>query len=211
MSSQPSIPIHPIRGQRVVLDSDLAAIYGVTTGRFNEAINRNLRRFPGDFSFVLTREEFDNLISQIATSSWEPRSEAPNLMSQIVTSSLRSQIATSRSRHGGRRKLPRVFTEHGALMAASILNSDQAIAMSVYVIRAFIEMRDSLLSSSEILRQLATIDRTLLTHDLALQDIYDKLQPLLNPPPEAPRREIGFHTIAGDTAGKSKPKSRKDR
>ncbi len=94
-------------------------------------------------------------------------------------------------------------------MAASILNSDQAIAMSVYVIRAFVEMRDSLLSNAEILRQLARIDRTLLTHDLALQDIYDKLQPLLNPPPEPPRREIGFHTIAGDAVSKSKPKSRR--
>jgi len=175
VSSPPSIPIHTVRGERVVLDSDLAAIYGVSTSAFNQAVNRNLRRFPEGFAFVLSREEFANLRSQIATSS---------LMSQIVTSS---------SGHGGRRKLPRVFTEHGALMAASILNSDQAIAMSVYVIRAFVEMREQLLSHTEILKQLALMDRTLLAHDLALQDIYDKLQPFLNPPPEPPRRRIGFH------------------
>lgn len=183
--SQPSIPIHTIRGERVVLDSDLAAIYGVTTGRFNEAINRNLRRFPQNFSFGLTREEFDNLRSKFATSSMEARSAAPTLI---------SQIAISKPGRGGRRKLPRVFTEHGALVAASLLNSARAIAMSVYVIRAFVEMRERLLTNAEILKQLAKMDRTLLTHDLALPDIYDKLQPLLNPPPDPPRRRIGFQT-----------------
>jgi hypothetical protein len=190
MSAPPAIPIHTIRGQRVVLDSDLAAIYGVSTTRFNEAVKRHLRRFPGDFSFVLTSAEF------------------AHLRSQIVTSNLMSQIATSRSSHGGRRKPPRVFTEHGALMAASILNSEQAIAMSVYVIRAFVDMRERLLAHADILRQLAQMDRKLLSHDLALQDIYEKLQPLLNPPPAPPRREIGFHTLVKD-AEAAKPKSRR--
>jgi hypothetical protein len=190
MSSPLAIPIHTVRGERVVLDSDLAAIYGVSTKRFNEAVKRNLRRFPEDFSFMLTAEEFDCL------------------MSQIVTSNLRSQNATSNSRHGGRRYLPRVFTEHGALMAASILNSEQAIAMSVYVIRAFVEMRERLLAQADILRQLAQMDHRLLSHDLALQDIYEKLLPLLNPPPDPPRREIGFHTLVKD-AETAKPKARR--
>jgi len=167
-----SIPICTLRNQRVVLDSDLAAIYGVNTGRFNEAVKRNLRRFPEGFSFTLTKQEFQEL--------------STHLISQTAISSAPSPS------HGGRRKLPRVFTEHGALMAASILNSDQAIAMSLYVIRAFVEMRERLLTNLKILKQLAQLDRTLLAHDLALQDIYDKLLPLLSPPPAPPRRQIGF-------------------
>jgi hypothetical protein len=162
---QTPIRILTIRGAKVVLDSDLAAIYGVRTGRFNEAVKRNLRRFPDDFSFVLDRSEFDRLISQ---------------------------NAISKPQRGGRTKLPRVFTEHGALMAASILNSDRAIAMSVYVIRAFVDLRDKLAANSTILKRLAEIDRDLLTHDDALRDIYEKLLPLLNPAPEPARPRIGF-------------------
>lgn len=170
MSARPeslvsSLRITTIRGQKVVLDSELAAIYGVSTGRFNEAVKRNLKRFPADFSFVLTRAEFDRLISQ---------------------------NAISKPRRGGRTKLPRVFTEHGALMAASILNSDRAIAMSVYVIRAFVELRDKVAANNAVLKRLAEIDRSLMSHDTALQDIYEKLLPLLAPPPEPPRRQIGF-------------------
>lgn len=160
------IPIHIVRGQRVVLDSDLAALYGVETKVFNQAIKRNQRRFPEDFAFQLSSEEW--LI----------------LKSQIVTSSLG---------HGGKRKLPWVFTEHGALMAASVLNSDRAIAMSVYVIRAFVEIREQLAANNAILKRLAEIDHTLLIHDASLRDIYKKLMPLLAPPPPAPRKQIGFH------------------
>jgi ORF6N domain-containing protein len=159
------IRILTIREQKVVLDSDLAKIYGVTTGRFNEAVKRNAKRFPGDFSFVLNRSEFEQLISQNAISK-PPR--------------------------GGRTKLPRVFTEHGALMAASILNSEQAIAMSVYVIRAFVELRDRLTANAAILKRLAEIDRALISHDSALLDIYQKLLPLLSPPADPPRPQIGF-------------------
>lgn len=165
LTKSPSIRILTIREQKVVLDSDLAAIYGVTTGRFNEAVKRNIKRFPSDFSFVVTRDEFDQLISQ---------------------------NAISKPGRGGRTKLPRVFTEHGALMAASILNSDRAIAMSVYVIRAFVELRDRLSANTAILKRLAEIDHDLLVHDTALQDIYEKLRPLLAPPPEPARRRIGF-------------------
>lgn len=164
------IPIITVRGQRVLLDSDLAALYEVPTKAFNQAVKRNLSRFPDDFSFVLSGEEWLHL---------------------------RSQSVTSSSEHGGRRYPPRVFTEHGALMAASILNSDRAVAMSVYVIRAFVEIREKLAANQTILKRLAEIDHTLLIHDASLRDIYQKLRPLLTLPPEAPakpKREIGFHT-----------------
>jgi hypothetical protein len=166
MQGVPQISILDLRGQKVVLDSELAAIYGVTTGRFNEAVKRNLKRFPDDFAFLLNREELAVLISQ---------------------------NAISKPARGGRTKLPRVFTEHGALMAASILNSDRAIAMSVYVIRAYIQMREQLAANAAILKRLAEIDKTLLLHDRALRDIYQKLMPLLAPPPHPPRGRIGFH------------------
>ncbi len=148
-----------------MLDSDLARLYEVNTSAFNQAVKRNLHRFPDDFSFVLTEDEFDSLISQ---------------------------SVISKPARGGRTKSPRVFTEHGALMAASILNSDRAVAMSVYVIRAFIEQREMLAANAEILKRLAQIDKTLLTHDAALRDIYQKLLPLLAPPPTPPKRKIGF-------------------
>jgi len=176
--------IHSIRGQRVMLDADLARLYGVSTGRFNEAFGRNRRRFPADFSFQLTMGENANLRSQIATSSSQhtnSKGKREN-WSQSATSSL----------HGGRRYRPWVFTEHGALMAANILHSDQAIRMSVYVIRAFVRLREELTANAVILKRLAEIDRTLLQHDSALRDIYRKLLPLLQPPLDPPRRGIGF-------------------
>ena len=165
VTTKPSLPILTVRGERVVLDFALARIYGVTTGRFNEAVKRNLKRFPADFSFVVTRQEYEELISQ---------------------------NAISKPGRGGRTKLPRVFTEHGALMAASILNSARAIAMSVYVIRAFVEIRERLATNAVILKRLAEIDKTLVLHGTALSDIYQKLLPLLSPPPDPPRRQIGF-------------------
>ena len=110
--------IYTIRGVRVILDSDLAALYGVPTKRLNEQYRRNRKRFPEDFAFQLTAKE---------------------------TNSLRSQIATSSS-HGGRRYRPYAFTEHGALMAANILNSARAVQMSIFVIRAFVKMREALLA-----------------------------------------------------------------
>jgi len=160
------IPIHTVRGQRVVMDSDLAALYGVSTTIFNQAVKRNLKRFPEDFSFIVTREEFLILVSQ---------------------------SVIPRSGHGGRSTPPRFFSEHGALMAASVLNSERAISMSVYVIRAFIEIREQIAANSLILKRLAEIDNTLLIHDASLRDIYKKLMPLLAPPPSAPRKQIGFH------------------
>ena len=106
---------------------------------------------------------------------------------------LRFHFGTSTRAHGGRRYLPYAFTEHGALMAANILNSPRAVVMSVYVVRAFVKMREHLAANAAILKRLAEIDKTLLLHDTALRDIYHKLLPLLEPPPVSPKPEIGFH------------------
>lgn len=163
-------PIHTVRRQRVMLDSDLARLYGVSTMAFNQAIKRNLGRFPADFVFQLSGEEQANLISQIV-------------------------ISSSGSRHGGPRKRPWAFTEHGAIMAATILRSPRAVAMSVYVVRAFVQMKEALLANATIFQRLAEIDRKLVTHDVILRDVFEKLRPLLSPPPEPPRKEMGFHTI----------------
>jgi hypothetical protein len=172
-----------LRGQKVILDADLAELYGVPTKRLNEQVKRNADRFPDDFMFQLTAPELDNLKSQIATSSLEtPQKQgiAPN-WSQIATAS-----------HGGRRKLPFAFTEHGAIMAATVLYSPEAVKMSIFVVRAFMQMREQLAANAVILKRLAEIDKSLLEHDTALRAIWSKLQPLLAPPPDPPRRRIGF-------------------
>ena len=158
--------IRSIRDQRVILDTDLARLYGVQTFRLNEAVKRNRDRFPGDFLFSLTPLERD---------------------------ALTSQFAMSKAGRGGRRSLPFAFTEHGALMAATVLNSPRAVAMNVYIIRAFVKMREDLAANAAILRRLAEIDKTLLIHDAALREILQKLRPLLEPPPAPPKPEIGFH------------------
>jgi hypothetical protein len=180
----PELPrIHIVRGQRVMLDSDLARLYEVPTKVFNQTIQRNAERFPHGFAFQITREELTTLKSQFVTSSSEE--DAP----------LNSQIGALKKRsHGGARKLPWVFTEHGAIMAATLLRSPRAVAMSVYVVRAFVQMRDALLTNAVVLKRLAQIDKKLLEHDVVLQDVVEKLLPLLNPPPapDKPRRRIGF-------------------
>ena len=178
-------PIHTIRRQRVVLDSDLAWLYGVPTKVFNQTIQRNAARFPSDFAFQINREEFAYLKSQIVTSS----TEGPE------TGTLRPPIVPAMSgAHGGIRKLPWTFTEHGAIMAATLLRSPRAIAMSVYVVRAFVQMKEALLANATIIKRLAEIDKKLITHDVILRDVYEKLRPLMAPPPEPPQKEIGFHT-----------------
>ena len=158
-------------------------VYGVSTKRLNEQLRRNQRRFPPDFAFQLTAEEFRALRSQFAALDEGSAAEAGQ----------RSQNATFAPRRGRHRKYrPWAFTEHGALQAANILRSDRAIAMSVYVIRAFIEQREKLAANAAILKRLAEIDKALLQHDAALRDIYQKLLPLLAPPPEPLPRQIGF-------------------
>ena len=176
--------IFVVRGHRVMLDADLARLYGVNTKRFNEAFKRNRNRFPEDFAFQISDVEHLNLRSQIATSKSQR-------FDSKEKDSNRSQFATGS--RGGRRYLPWVFTEHGALMAANILRSEQAVRMSVYVIRAFVRLREALAANAAILKRLAEIDRSLLQHDAALRDIYRKLLPMLQPPPDPPKRRIGFH------------------
>jgi len=180
-SSAPLLPkIYALRKQKVVLDSDLAKLFGVETKVFNQAIRRNKDRFPDDFAFAVTREEFVNLRSQFVTS------RAPSDVS------LRSHTVTLKE-HGGTRYLPWVFTEHGAIMAAMVLRSDYATKMSVYVVRSFVKMRDELTANLGVLRRLSEIDKKLIEHDVVLREVLERLQPLLNPSPEKPKRKIGFH------------------
>ena len=155
-----------LRGQRVLLDAELATLYGVTTRRLNEQVRRNRMRFPDDFLFELTTEEFTNLKSHFATSRW-----------------------------GGRRKLPLAFTEHGAIQAATILNSPRAVEMSVYVVRAFVRVRELLSSNRELARRFeqleARLGRKLTEHDKAIAHILATIRALMNQP-EPQRRGIGF-------------------
>ena len=164
IESAPKLRILTLRDQRVLLDADLARLYGVETRALNQAVKRNLDRFPVEFVFQLSREEIMSI-------------------SQTVTSL------------GGLKfsKSVQVFTEHGALQAANVLNSPQAVQMSLYVIRAFVKMREELTVNATILKRLAEIDKSIFLQDSALRDIYQKLLPLLAPPPEKPRRRIGFN------------------
>lgn len=187
MPREPEVPsaleplIMEIRHHRVILDADLAQLYGVRTKRFNEAFKRNRRRFPPDFSFQLSEPEFLHLKKTLAAIGKEHANW--------------SQFATSSASRRGNTYRPWAFTEHGALMAANVLRSERAIRMSVYVIRAFVRLRDGLAANSTILKRLAEIDRTLLQHDSALRDVFRKLLPLLESPADPPRRGIGFHRI----------------
>jgi len=166
--------IYLIRDQRVMLDSDLAAIYQVTTKQLNQQLKRNKDRFPEDFAFQLMAEEFRNLRSQIATSS------------------LRSQFVTSK-RRGGRRYLPWAFTEHGALMLASVLNSEIAIQASVRVVRAFVKLREMVAANAQLASKLEELEGRLDSHDEAIVDLFATLKRLLEPPEPKTKREIGFH------------------
>jgi hypothetical protein len=175
--------IHTIRGVRVMLDRDLAKIYGVPTFRFNEAIKRNRHRFPPDFMFQLTRQEFDSLKSQIA-------------MSKPGNS---SQFAMSSGKHRGAAYRPYAFTEYGALQAANVLRSQRAVQMSVFVIRAFVKMREALRGTPELARKLAELEKKLTArldvHEAAIVEVLQEVMQILNPPaqPEVPQRQIGFH------------------
>jgi hypothetical protein len=168
-----------VRGARVMLAGDLAAVYGVETRALSQAVRRNADRFPADFAFYLTSDEFSAL-------------KSAQLVRSDGRAALRSQsVILKRGQHA--KYPPLAFTEHGAIMAANVLNSPQAVAMSVYVVRAFVKQREMIAANQAILKRLAEIDATLLQHDTALRDIYQKLLPLLEPPPEPPRRQIGFH------------------
>jgi len=184
LSQEPLEPlIFSIRGRRVMFDADLARLYGVSTKVLNQAVKRNADRFPEDFGFQPTSGESANLRSQIVTSSSQHEDSAEENWNW-------SRFATGS--HGGRRYRPWVFTEHGALMVANVLRSDHAVHMSVFVIRAFVRMREQIAANAAILKRLAEIDKTLLQHDSALRDVYSKLLPLLQTPPPPPKRRIGF-------------------
>jgi hypothetical protein len=158
IASSVTSQIRIVRGHRVLLDSDLAVLYGVHTHRLNEAVKRNLSRFPVDFSFRLTADE------QIA---------------------LISQFAISKPGRGGRRKPALVFTEHGAIMAATILNSPRAVEMSVYVVRAFVKLREVLASHADLARKLETLEKSVASLDAntrrQFEEVYGAILSLMGP------------------------------
>jgi hypothetical protein len=154
--------IYLIRGQKVMLDKDLAELYDVETRVLNQAVKRNAGRFPEDFMFQLTTAEFENLMSHFVTSRW-----------------------------GGLRKLPFAFTEQGVAMLSSVLNSETAIRVNIQIIRVFTRMRQILLTHKDILLQLEKIERKLARHDEDIKLIFNYLKQLLSPP-QQPRKRIGF-------------------
>lgn len=154
-----------VRGHRVLLDTQLARLYGVSTGRLNEQVRRNRRRFPEDFTFQLTKQEF---------------------------AGLRSQFAISSEGRGGRRYAPLAFTEHGAIMAATVLSSERAIEMSLHVVRAFVRLREVIAANKALAAKLADLERRLETHDQAIAEIIRTIRELATPPEPVPRRRIGF-------------------
>lgn len=178
--------IHVLRGERVMLDADLAKLYGVETRVLNQAVKRNRDKFPSDFLFQLSVDEVDAINrSQIVTGS--PR-----------RNSMRSQTVIASKRNV--RHAPFAFTEHGAIAAANILNSPQAVQMSVFVVRAFIKMRAVLTDTRESARKLAALETELKgrldTHEGAIVDVLRRIMALLDPPPAPagpPAREMGFH------------------
>ncbi len=170
--------IYLIRGQKVMLDADLADLYQVPTKRLNEAVKRNQDRFPEDFMFQLTKEE------------------AESLRSQIVMSNLRSQIATSS--YGGRRFLPYAFTEHGVAMLSSVLNSQRAVQMNILIIRAFIKLRDMLATHKDLAARMEKLEATQKQHTSVITVVVDEIKKLKAAPPAPPKRRIGFTTLDQD-------------
>ena len=168
--------IYTVRGQRVMLDSDLAEVYGVTTFNLNKAVRRNADRFPDDFAFQITAQEVANLKFQIGISS---------------------------SGHGGRRKPAWVYTEHGAVMAANVLNSKRAAQMSIFVVRAFIKMRAVLSDNRGLARKLVALEKELKdrldVHEAAIVTILQRVMEIIDPPalPEPPKKAIGFQVKEG--------------
>ena len=156
--------IRSVRALRVMLDSDLARIYGVELKRLNEQVRRNAERFPSDFAFQLTSQEFADLKSEFAL----PKS------------------------HGGRRKLPWVFTEHGAIMLANVLNSPIAVEASVRVVRAFVGMREQMAAHKELAQKLGELESRVSGHDESIQNLFEAIRQLIEPPLPEDRKQIGF-------------------
>jgi phage regulator Rha-like protein len=158
-----------IRGHKVMLDNDLAELYGVETKNLNRAVKRNLARFPGDFMFQLTADEHESLRFQSGT------------------------LKTGRGQH--RKYLPYAFTEQGVAMLSSVLNSDRAIAVNIAIMRAFVRIREILSTHKDLAAKLEKIDRKLGEHDEHFRVVFEAIRQLMSPPPPAPnkKRRIGFH------------------
>ena len=165
-----------LRGQKVILDTDIAELYGVAVRQLNQQVKRNAKRFPPAFRFRLSAQELKIL---------------------------RSQNVISSSGHGGARYRPYAFTEHGAIMAATVLNSDRAIEMSVFVVMAFVRMRRAIATNRNVLAKLAEVERRLEGHDAEIQDLMDAIRELITPP-DPPRRRIGFEAPADSTKNRNK-------
>ena len=174
--------IYLIRGQKVMIDVDLAELYELATKRFNQQVRRNLKRFPKDFMFQLTKTEAESLRSQFATSKETPTGQG----------GLRSQIATGR---GGRRYLPYAFTEQGVAMLSSVLSSERAIEVNIAIMRAFVKLRQLSESNEELNRKFAAVIRKLATHDKYFTVVFDELKKL-SEAPTPPRKQIGFKSAS---------------
>lgn len=183
--TEPAMPrIFTVRRVKVVLDAELARLYGVEVRHLNQAVRRNAKKFPREFCFLINNDEEANLKSQIAISNADSQER------------LRSQNVILKKGRGGHRKHRILaFTEHGAPMAATVLRSNKAVQMSLYLIRAFIQMREALLANTTILKRLAEIDRRLVEHDSVLREVIDRLQPLLDAPDDdsESKPKIGYH------------------
>jgi len=155
--------IFMIRGHKVMLDKDLAQLYGVPVKRLNEQVKRNIKRFPKDFMFLLTKQEVMNLKSQFATSSW-----------------------------GGARKLPHVFTEQGVAMLSSILDSERAIQVNIAIMRAFVKLKQILSMNKELAHKLAELEHKIEKHDGDIQAIFEAIRRLMAPPSVKAKPQIGF-------------------
>ncbi len=176
-----------IRGQKVILDSDLAQLYGVPTKRLNEQVKRNAERFPTDFVFRLSREEFNGLIAQFATSNGEQGQKAEVVANCDHLQRLKFSPV-----------LPYAFTEHGAIMAASVLNSARAVRTSIFVVRAFVRLRQVLASNVALARRLEHLEQAVGTHDRQIVAIVDALHLLMPPEDESPKEPFGFRRVKKD-------------
>ncbi|MBC7888403.1 MAG: ORF6N domain-containing protein [Ferruginibacter sp.] len=170
--------IYEIRGERVMLDRDLSVLYEVETKHLNEAVKRNSKRFPPDFMFQLTKNEFEDLKFQIETLENSDPLKPQIKTIKVHDNSLRSQFATSK--RGGTRYMPYAFTEQGIAMLSGILNSEKAINMNIAIMRAFVEIRKILLLQNDFKEQLKQIKERLGEHDVQLNQIYDAMENLLD-------------------------------
>jgi len=167
-----------VRGKRVLLDSDLARFYGIATRELNKAVARNLERFPDDFAFHLTPEEFENLMFQTGTSNDQSTDQ--------------SALADSKKSRGGRRKPARVFTEQGVAMLASVLRSPRAVTMSVAIVRAFVQLREMLAGHRQLAGKLAELEKRLEGHDEAIGNLFEAIRQLVTPDAPTHGRRMGF-------------------